>query len=99
MQPLLTASFAGRTAEGVRFTFEAGWQCRVFVLANDLVRVLFIPPAGLREPRTWMIAPNGTDVLWEGRDRFDVSAFQRPAFELDASAREVMIRTAALRIT
>jgi alpha-glucosidase len=99
MQPLLTASFAGRTAEGVRFTFEDGWECRVFVLANDLVRVLFVPPGGLREPRTWMIAPNGTDVLWEGRDRFDVSAFQRPAFELDASAHEVMIRTAALRIT
>ena len=26
----------------VRFDLEAGWQCRIFVLADDLVRVLFL---------------------------------------------------------
>ncbi len=98
MQPLVAASFVGRTAEGARFAFDNGWECRVFVLDNALVRVLFVPPQGLREPRTWMVAPNGADVPWEGRDRLDVTAFARPAFDLEAGEQEVVIQTAALRL-
>jgi alpha-glucosidase len=60
--------------------------------------VLFVPPGGLREPRTWMVSPNGADVPWEGRDRLDVAAFARPAFELEAREHEVVITTGALRI-
>lgn len=99
MQPLVAASFAGRTAEGARFAFDNGWECRIFVLADDLVRVLFLPPGGLREPRTWMVSPDGTDVPWEGRDRLDVAAFACPAFELEAGEQDVVIQTGALRIT
>jgi alpha-glucosidase len=99
MRPLIAASFAERTAEGARFAFDCGWECRIFLLADDLVRVLFLPPNGLREPRTWMVAPNGTDVPWEGRDRLDITAFPRPAFELEAGDQEVVVRTGALRVT
>src|SRR5262249_30270422 len=66
MHPLSKASLAERTAEGARFVFDGGWQCRIFVLADDLVRVLFVRPEGLSEPRTWMVAPGGEDVPWEG---------------------------------
>ena len=82
MRPLRNAQFAGRSADSLRFDFDAGWQCRVFVLADDLVRVLFLRDETLKEPRTWMVAPAGVDVPWEGRDRLDVSAFPRPAFDV-----------------
>jgi alpha-glucosidase len=98
MRPLLTASYAGSTAEGARFALDGRWECRIFVLADDLVRVLFTGPGGRREPRTWMVAPNGVYVPWEGRDRLDVAAFPRPSFALDSSASNVIIATAALRV-
>jgi len=98
MLPLASASFAGRTAHGARFTFDNGWECRVLVLAVDLVRVLFVGAAGLREPRTWMVAPNGADVPWEGRDRLDIAAFPRPPFALEANEKDVVLRTGALRV-
>ena len=98
MQALLNASFAGRTAEGVRFAFDHGWECRIYVLADDLVRVLFLRPEGLREPRTWMVAPHGEDAPWEGRDRLDAASFGGAEFDLEAGEHDAAIRTAALRV-
>ena len=54
MEAIIAASFAERTAEGTRFTFDNGWRCRLFVLDDALFRVLFVRPEGLREPRTWI---------------------------------------------
>ena len=96
MEPLIAASFAERTAEGARFTFDNGWACRLFVLDDALFRVLFVRPEGLREPRTWMVAPEGVDVPWEGRDRLDVTAFARPAFDVEERDNRVVVKTAAL---
>ena len=96
MESLIAASFAGRTAEGARFTFENGWECRLFVLDDTLFRVLFVRPEGLREPRTWMVAPEGIDVPWEGRDRLDVTGFARPAFDVEARDGRVVVKTATL---
>ena len=98
MKPLVAAALAEVTADGARFTLEDGWQCRIFVLANDLVRVLFVRPEGLREPRTWMVAPNGVDVPWEGRDRLDVSRFERPCFDAQVRERCVALHTSALYV-
>src|SRR5215472_1616494 len=98
MQPLVAASLLERTEDGARFGLESGWQCRIFVLADDMVRVLFVPPDGLREARTWMVAPGGTDVPWEGRDRLDVSRFRRPSFDFH-DGDHVVMGTSALRVT
>ncbi|HEY1327589.1 MAG TPA: hypothetical protein VGI14_11665, partial [Casimicrobiaceae bacterium] len=61
MRPLVKATFAGHAPAGVVLALEAGWQCRIFVLDEHLVRVLLLPEQGLREPRTWAIAPGGSD--------------------------------------
>src|SRR5262249_47010524 len=98
MQPLVIAKLLERTEDGVLLGFDSGWQCRLFVLAEDLVRVLLIPPAGLREPRTWMVAPGGNDVPWDGRDRLDGAMFPRPAFDLHHGD-QILLRTPALRVT
>ncbi|HTL77597.1 MAG TPA: glycoside hydrolase family 31 protein [Casimicrobiaceae bacterium] len=97
MRPLAEAHFAGRTNDGVAFDLDAGWQCRVFVLADDLVRVLFVQDGALKEPRTWMVAPNGRDVAWGGHDRLDVSRFACPAFALHEEDDRVVVETPAMR--
>jgi len=98
MRPLVAASFAERTDDGARFTLELDWQCRIFVLADDMVRVLLTPPEGLREPRTWMVAPGGIDVPAAGRDRLDVTGFRRPGFAFENVAQATVLRTAALEL-
>jgi alpha-glucosidase len=96
MDKISSASLAGQSAEGVRFAFPNGWECRLYVLAEDLVRVLFVRSGGLLEPRTWMVAPSGADVPWEGRDRLDVSVFPGARFALEMREGEVILRTAQL---
>src|SRR5438477_584605 len=98
MQRLVNATFAGRSTDSVRFDFESGWQCRIFVLADDLVRVLLLRNGMLKEPRTWMVAPANIDVPWEGRDRLDVGGFPRPEFAVAESAGEITLVTAKLAL-
>ena len=98
MERLQSASFLGETEDGARFSLEQDWQCRIYVLRDDLVRVLFTPPGGLREPRTWSVVGGGTDVPWTGRDRLDVGGFARPRFSLSAGKGRVKIATASLAV-
>jgi len=98
MQPLVAAALSEHTREGARFVLDDGWECRLLMLEDDMARVLFVPPGGLREPRTWMIARNGTDVPWEGRDRLDPGGFRLPRFKLDDDRDQVVLRTAALHV-
>src|SRR5258705_10180317 len=86
MRPLVNAKFAGESGDSLRFDCEAGWQCRVFVLADDLVRVLFLRDETLKEPRTWMVVPAGGDAPWEGGGRPVGGAFARPPLCVVAAA-------------
>ena len=99
MRTLRSATLAERTDDGARFTFNDGWQCRIFVLADDLIRVLLVHPQGLREARTWSVAPGDDDVPWEGRDRLDVTPFSGARFNFASNERGVSLRTAELNVT
>lgn len=57
----------------------AGGKIRVFVLEDDIVRVLMADGA-LSLDRTWSVAPGMEDIPREGRDRLDISPFSRPEF-------------------
>ena len=98
MRPLLNATFAGRSEHSIGFDLESGWHCHVFVLADDLIRLLFVRDDTLREPRSWMIAPNDVDVPWEGRDRRDVNGFPCPPFSIVEDAAEIALATAMLSV-
>ena len=97
MRPAVAAS-ATRTENGAQFALDSGWRCRVYVLGEDLMRVLFTAPDGLREPRTWAIAPHGAEVPWSGRDRLDVSGFDCPDFEFNDARDGVTLATRALKV-
>src|SRR5437762_3723390 len=98
MRPLVDATYAGRAGDSIQFDLSFGWQCRVWVLADDLIRVLFLRHGELKEPRTWMVAPGGVDVPWEGRDRLDTSMFPRPDFSVIEARDEIIVTTPKLRL-
>jgi alpha-glucosidase len=98
MKPLVSAVLSGRDDAFVRFEFDHGWQCRVYLLRDRLARVLLLRDDRLKEPRTWMATTDGVDVPWQGRNRLDVAAFDRPAFDVEASANGVSIIARRLRV-
>ena len=64
-------SFADRV--GCRLTLKSaeGHVAHIFVLEEDILRIMVLPGGKLRFPRTWAVAPGLEDVPYEGRDRFD----------------------------
>ncbi len=76
-----------------------GATAHVFVLEQDIVRLLVLPDGQLRFPRSWAIAPGLEDLPAEGRDRFDISGFSCPEFELQQADGELRIATRELRLT
>jgi alpha-glucosidase len=98
MKPLGRGTFAGVDRRFVRFDFDHGWQARVYLLRDDVARVLLLRNGTLKEPRTWMVTTDGIDVPWEGRDRLDVDAFAAPSFDVERSNGAVALIGARLRI-
>ena len=71
----------------------------VFVLEEDIVRVIVLPHGTLRCPRTWAIAPGQDDVALTGRERLDTSGFACPRFSLEQSPTQIQLTTRCLRLT
>jgi alpha-glucosidase len=71
----------------------------VFVLEDDIIRVMVLPDGVLKQPRSWAIAPGLDDVPDAGRDRFDLSGFALPDFTLEESDGKLTVQTAKLRLT
>lgn len=78
---------------------ENGATAQVFVLEEDLVRVLVLPTGQLQQPRTWAIAPGQDDLPAEGRDRFDLTGFSLPPYELQETEDRYTLTTAAVRLS
>lgn len=76
-----------------------GHVAHVFVLENDIIRIMVLPHGKLNFPRSWAIAPGQEDIPSEGRDRFDVSDFACPEYSIDESDGRLMISTDQLRLT
>ena len=71
----------------------------IFILEEDIVRVLLLPDGKLRSEKSWAICPGGEDVPAEGRDRFDLSGFSLPDFQLQYNEPQIRIVTAKIRLT
>ena len=68
-----------------------GARIELFVLADDIIRVLVLPTGELRGPRTWSIAPGLEDVPLDGRDRRDMSGFEPTVFSATRDAQRLAI--------
>ena len=78
---------------------DGGAVVHIFILEDDIVRVLVLPDGDVRQPKTWAIAPGAEDVAAEGRDRFDVSGFTLPIFDLRQDDQTLTVETARIRLT
>ena len=88
-----------RTEPG-RLTLESdqGDAAHVFVLEDDIVRVMVLPGGGLQQAKTWAIAPGEADVPVEGRGRFDLSGFSLPAFTCEVDRGILCVETSKIRL-
>lgn len=71
---------------------------RVFVLENDIVRVLMTEGEELSLPQTWLVAPGMDDVPMEGRNRLDISPFSLPAYVSYEKEEVFYIETSSLKV-
>lgn len=93
--------FSLKEKDGARLTLQAaeGHVAHLFVLEEDIIRVMVLPGGTLRCPRSWTVAPGGEDGPVEGRDRFDLAGFACPAYRLEETAGTLVVTTARLRLT
>jgi alpha-glucosidase len=84
---------------GVVLKGPEGLRARIFVAEDDIVRFTLVPARGLRQARTWAIAPGAEDVPTEGRDRFDGTGFSQPGFVFEQREGALLVTTAQLRLT
>ena len=66
MTPLRKATVVATKDGQITLAFDGGWTCAVGIVSDGVGRVLFTPPEGLREPRTWAIAPIVFPFPWGG---------------------------------
>ncbi len=72
---------------------------RVFVLENELVRVLMTEGNALKLKKTWLVAPGMEDIPLEGRDRLDHSPFSLPVYKAYQGDSDYTIETEKLKVT
>ena len=71
----------------------------VFILEDDIVRVMVLPDGRVHQPASWAIAPGLDDVPVEGCDRFDFSSFTCPEFTLEEQPDLLRIETSRVRLS
>jgi len=95
--PLFTST--GNDKGKLTLRSAEGHVAHIFVLEDDIIRVMVLPGGILRSPRTWAVAPGEEDVATEGRDRFDLSGFSLPSFDLTEADGNLTVATGRLRLT
>jgi len=99
MTPLRVASLLQHSNGCVDVSFTSGWRCRISIVTEGVGRVLFTPPDGLREPRTWAIAPTGhvdaSDT--EGQLRTELFPASVGTVVTSANGRSIRIASDTLR--
>ncbi len=78
---------------------DTGCVVHLFVLEEDLIRVLMLADSTAASPPSWAIAPGAEDIAEPGRDRLDVEGFGAPPFTLVETETHVRIESARLRLT
>ncbi|HSD39999.1 MAG TPA: glycoside hydrolase family 31 protein [Rhodocyclaceae bacterium] len=78
---------------------KEGHLAHLFVLEEDIIRVMVLPEGKLNFSRTWAIAPGQEDVPVTGRDRFELDGFSLPEFQLETTPQSLSLSTGKVRLT
>ncbi len=90
---------AERAPGRVTLTSDTGAVAHVFVLEDDIVRLLLLPDGSAKSPPSWAIAPGADDIAEPGRPPMDVSGFTLPPFTVEESDDAIVIATLRIRLT
>lgn len=92
--------FAVAEREGARVTLasDTGAMAHLFVLEEDIARLLLLPDGTLHGGPSWSIAPGEADIAEPGRDRMSTAGFACPDFALTEADGLVRIETTRLRL-
>jgi alpha-glucosidase len=98
MRSIENTTLARRLPDGVELDCGDGRRCQVLLSTGGCARVVFIPAAGFRQGRSWMIVDDGGDVAWEGRDRLEHGAAATPLPTIAESDGRVSLRGERLSV-
>ncbi|WP_242185671.1 TIM-barrel domain-containing protein [Sphingomonas sp. CARO-RG-8B-R24-01] len=90
---------AEREPGRVTLRADAGQVAHVFVLEEDVVRLLLLVDGTVTSMPSWAIAPGAGDIAEPGRDRMATDGFALPGFALTETPGQVVIETARIRLT
>jgi len=88
-----------KSANQLTLTCQDLHVAHVFILENNIIRMMLLPKGKLNFPQTWAIAPGQADIPSTGRNRFDLSGFSLPAYSLEQTDHILRITTAQIRLT
>jgi alpha-glucosidase len=90
--------FCSEMDHGLLFKLNDGnIQVRLYVLEEDIFRVVFLNDNKLELNKTWLVAPGMDDIPFEGRDRFDLTPFSLPEFEVESENGQFTVATSKLK--
>jgi alpha-glucosidase len=87
-----------RATGRVTLASDTGALAYIFVLEQDIVRLLLLPDGELKSAPSWSIAPGAEDIAEPGRDRMSVDGFTCPDFALNEDDGKLRIETAQVRL-
>ena len=82
----------------VTLTADTGAVAHVFVLEEDMIRVLLLAGGVAKSPPSWAVAPGQDDIAEPGRDRMDCTGFAAPPYALTETETHITIATSRLRV-
>jgi len=93
------AAKGSATANHLVLRSPEGHVGHLFVLEEDIIRVMVLPEGKLRAKRSWSVCPGEEDIPATGRDRFDLAGFALPDYVLHEGAGQLVVTTQQLRLT
>jgi len=91
--------FLGRENNTLSFALEnSDILARVFVLEEDIIRLLITNGELLQMANTWLVAPGMDDIPMEGRNRLDLGPFTLPEFTAREETAGFVVETGKLRL-
>lgn len=92
-------ALTGRERGRLTLTADTGAVAHLFVLEEDIARLLLLAGGVVTGPPSWAIAPGAGDIAEPGRDRMDTAGFACPDFGLVEGEGTLTVSTTRLRVT
>jgi alpha-glucosidase len=92
-------ALTGQERGRLTFTADTGAVAHLFLLEDDIARLLLLVDGTVTSPPSWAIAPGAADIDEPGRDRMDVTGFTCPDFRMDSDAEKIVVETPRLRVS